>query len=140
MESMFSSCSARSRVLMAGAACVVFSRLTPEEIKLLLTYRPEALSLKDPDSGETVFTMTLDDEKPGSLMPECAVFSCIPSADGKATITILVDPSCRERRELVEEKLGVALKHLDELETCLLEILPEVRKDQDMIRSWIDEL
>ncbi len=141
MDNMLSNCSARSRALLVGSACIVFSTLTPEEIKLFATFRPEALEMKDPDSGETFFHIEIDEEGPGSLNEDCAVFSDIPTEDGKATITILIDPGAKEhRRELVESKLGSAMARLNFLEEKLREQLPEVKAEQDTIRTWIMEM
>ncbi len=141
MDSMFTTCHSQPTVLMAGAACIVFSCFTPDEIRLFKTYRPEALQMKDADTEEPVFSLDLDEDGgPGSITDEGALFSEIPSADGKATITVLVDPSVKERTELAEAKLGGALKRLTYLQELLKKQLPEVKQEQEIIRGWIEEL
>ncbi len=141
MDSMFTTCPSQPTVLMAGAACIVFSCFTPDEIRLFKTYRPEALQMKEADTEEPVFSLDLDEDGgPGSITDEGALFSEITSADGKATITVLVDPSAKERTELAEEKIGGALKRLTYLQELLKKQLPEVKQEQEIIRGWIGEL
>ncbi len=141
MDSMFNTCPSQPTVLIAGAACIVFSCFTPDEIRLFKTFRPEALQMKDADTKEPVFTMDLDEDGgPGSIKEDGAVFSEVSSADGKATITVLIDPSAKNRTELVEEKIGGALKRLMYLQEMLKKQLPEVKQEQQIIRGWIEDL
>ncbi len=139
-DSFFSTGAAQSRVLIAGSACVVFSRLTPEDINLFKSLRPESLMMSEKDSDEIAFSLDIRDEEPGSLTEDQALFSTIPSADGKATITILLDPSCKDRQGLVEKKLGPSLRLLSDLEDKLLSQLPEVRKEYETIQGWLEDL
>ncbi len=61
MEEMTKVESANNRVLVAGCACIIFSRLTPEEIRQFKTYHPEALVMEDDITGEPVFAVDLDE-------------------------------------------------------------------------------
>lgn len=126
----------QSKATIMGCACVIFSSLTPDEIKRYKSYHPEALRMIDEDSGEPVFSIDLDSKKPGSLTEDGAVFSTVTSADGKATITILIDPECEDRVSLVEAQIGGALLKLSELENQLVEKLPTLEEEQKtVIRS-----
>ncbi len=138
MKKLFSTCSAQSRAMMAGYACIIFSRLTPEEINLFKIFRPEAMTLLDEETGEEVFSLDIEEGQPGSLRPDFALFSTVPSADGKATITVLLDPSGHARTELVKKKLGKGLKRLDQLEEQMIALLPEVKRDQEVVLSWFE--
>ena len=107
------------KVIVAGCACVVFSELTPEEIERFKRYQPDALTMCDENNPETVFTVDIDDG-PGKLEDSEAVFSRTKSVEGKATITILLDPEEEDKPAMVQEKLGPALLRLRELEAALL--------------------
>lgn len=118
-----------ARALILGCACVVRSKLTPGQIEKFSIYRPEALKLKD-TAGNTVFTLDVGDGG-GSLTPEGAVFSRATTADGKATITILTDPECENRKEAVLSAIGIGFTLLDGLEKQLLTKLPDLEKEAE---------
>ncbi len=123
-----------------GAACIVFSQFTPDELNLIKIFDSEALKLKDPDSKETVFQIDLDKKNPGSLTSHSAVFSNIPAKDGKATITMLLDPSFKDpedRINIVKERYGAALYNLKKLDEKLKteETLSKVFKESESINS-----
>ncbi len=105
------------KAIVMGCACVVISSLTPEEIDRFIKYDPESMVLKK-DEG-AVFSIQLDDG-PGSLVEDCATYGKTKSADGKATITILLDPEAEDKVGMVQEKLGPALLKLDELESQII--------------------
>ena len=126
-----------SKVIVAGCACVVFSELTPDEIRRLMHLHPEALEMKDDDA--VVFTIDIDDG-PGSLRPDGATFSNVTSAEGKATITILIDPECEDPMGKVREHLDSPLQTLMEMEAHLVELLPnlaEEEKDLGTHFTWL---
>lgn len=127
-----------ARALILGCACVVRSRLTPGQIEKFSIYRPEALKLKDA-AGNTVFTLDVGDGG-GSLTPEGAVYSRATTADGKATITILTDPECENRKEAVLSAIGIGFALLDGLEEQLLAMLPDLEKEAEKAWDFIDQL
>ena len=107
------------KVIVAGCACVVFSELTPEKIERFKRYQPDALTMCDESNPENTFTMDIDDG-PGKLEDSTAVFSRTKSVEGKATITILLDPEEEDKPAMVQQNLGPALLRLRELEAALL--------------------
>ena len=109
-----------TKALVAGCACVVFSVLTPEENDRFKQYQPEALKLIDENNPEDVFTLDIDDG-PGHVEETEAVYSRTKSADGKATITILLDPDEENKLGLAQKKIGRMLVKLQKLEEKLLE-------------------
>ena len=121
-----------TRALIMGCACVIRSRLTPEQIEKFCIYHPEALELKDED-GEVLFSIDVGDGG-GCLTQEGALFSRVTTADGKATITILTDPECENRREAVLGTVGPGLALLDVLEDRLLAMLPDL--EQEAEKAW----
>ena len=138
-ESMISEMTAAgARALIAGCACIIRSKLTPEEIEKFSIYHPEALKMADED-GNVIFTLDVD-EGPGCMTREGAVFSRATTSDGKATITILIDPECEDRKGKVLEAVGPGFSLLDELEEHLLAMLPELEKEAEKAWDFIDQL
>ena len=118
-----------ARALLMGCACVVRSMLTPEQIEKFCIYDPEAL-VKTNSAGEEIFRIDLDGELPGSITPERAVFSKVKTTDGKATITVMIDPECVDRKAAVMEIVGPGLRQLEEMEPQLLARLPELAEKE----------
>ncbi|MCR5566403.1 MAG: hypothetical protein K6F61_06095 [Clostridiales bacterium] len=118
-----------NRVLVAGCACVITSLLTYEEIERYKRYHPEALTMLD-DDGQDVFAIDTTDG-PGCLLKDRAEYSCMKSADGKATITILLMPDIDDKEAAIREKICPCLPHLDELERQLLEKLGMLEEEEN---------
>ena len=125
-----------AQAIVVGSACVVKSSLTPDEIKQLKKFHPESLTMTDED-GEPVFAIDIDEETPGSINKYGATFGNATGEDGKATITIVLDPSTENAADLVYEKLGHALALLGELEEGLAEVIPTLAEEERRIRAMI---
>lgn len=125
-----------TKALVAGCACVVFSVLTPEEIDRFKQYQPEALKLIDEKNPEDVFTLDIDDG-PGHLGETEAVYSRAKSANGNATITILLDPEEENKLEMVQEKIGRKLIKLQKLEEKLTECVDDIAEVENRANSLI---
>ena len=127
-----------ARVLVAGCACVIFSALTPDEIRRLQRLHPEALKLVDEDSKETLFRFDMAEEgEPGEIEGEFARFSSTPDAKGKATITIVIDPSAEDKPGLVRDKLGKAIQNLIRTESQALKALPQLEEEEKEVSDQI---
>ncbi len=111
---------ALNRATILGCACVVVSKLTPDQIEDFRKYMPEKLQLTDEASGEVIFAIDID-EGPGSLLPDKATYSRTKTSDGLATITIILDPECENKLDLIRERIGQALFFLDKLENRVQE-------------------
>ena len=111
------------RVLLMGCACVVTSMLTLEQLRKYCVYLPEELELKN-RRGEVIYAIRLDDEAPGCITDEDTVYSGTTTEDGRATVTVLIDPECRDKKEAVRQNLSAALKRLNTLERRLTAKLP----------------
>ena len=101
MENMNPANAVHPRIIVLGAACIVISSLSPDDVRRFRDYHPETLQLRSDESGEVIFSLDMDEEGPGSLNDDHAVYSRIPFAGGKATMTILLDPSVEDRLKLV---------------------------------------
>ena len=121
------------RALLMGCACVVKSRLTPGEIEKFCIYNPEALVMKN-DQGEEIFRIDLDDETPGCITREAAVFSKVTTEEGKATITVLIDPECEDKKKAIMESVGPGLRLLEVLEQQLVAKLPGLADEEK--KAW----
>ena len=113
------------KAVVMGCVCVVVSSLTPEEMKRFACYYPEAMTLKGMN-----FSLRLDDG-PGSLSEEEARFSRTTTADGKATITILLDPDVEDKAAFVRERIGSALLKLDMLEKQMVGMKEELEETEN---------
>ena len=125
-----------TKAIVAGCACVIISELSPEEIERFKTYQPEALQLCDENNPENIFTLDID-EGPGCLEETKAVYSRTKSAEGKATITLLLEPDEEKKLELVQKLVGRMLVKLQALEEKLLEHVEEIAKTEKKINSLI---
>ncbi len=124
------------KVIVAGCACVVFSELTPEEIERFKRYQPDALTMCDKSNPENTFTSDIDDG-PGKLEDSTAVFSRTKSVEGKATITILLDPEEEDKPAMVRQNLGPALIRLRELEAALLNRLDGLAEAEKEVSAML---
>ncbi len=127
-----------TKAVVMGCACVIFSSLTPDEIKRFKTFHPEALNAVD-DEGDTSFSIDIDDG-PGQITSEGATFSRVTSANGKATITILIDPEIDDPMNTVKERIGGPLMSLIEIEEQLTEMLPKLDEEEKAISQQITRL
>lgn len=128
-----------AQAIVVGSSCVVKSALTPAEIKRIKQFHPEALVMDD-ENGEPMFAIDIDEEMPGSINNNGACFGNATSNDGKATITVVLDPTAESTEDLVYERIGRALMHLRKMEEHLAEILPELDTEEREICSMITRL
>lgn len=140
MENMNTVSNIPTKAVIIGSACIVFSSLSPDEIRRFKSYHPEALQLHDEETDKVVFTIDIDEEGPGSLTTDGAVYSKATSAEGKATMTILLDPSADDRLDLAEKNLGGPLLRLIEMEKQLVEKLPELEEEKQQVLANISLL
>ena len=121
-----------AKAVVFGCACVIISELTPEDVKRYQLYQPDMLTLADES-----YKVDLDDDGPGCICDDRASLSKTTSADGKATITVLLDPENDDKTELVRAKIGPCLVKLDRLENQLLAGLEEITKEEDRANAMI---
>ncbi len=119
-------------VVIMGCACVIISSLTPEQIERTERLAPEALMLDG-------YSIGLDDG-PGAVGDDGALFSRTKSADGKATITLLVDPEIEDKAARVQNKIGPMLLKIEALEKQILEQEGDLLKKEKEIQSMINQM
>ena len=128
-----------AQAVVMASACIIKSTLTPEEIKNMKKLRPEMLAMVD-ENGDPVFAIDIDEDMPGSMTDYGACFGNATSEDGKATITMVIDPAAEDPVKLIEDKFGHALLMLDEMECAIAEELPNLREEERRIHSMITRL
>ena len=125
------------RAVVMGCACVITSRMTVEQIEKYVVYHPEALCLVDEDD-KTVFEVALEDG-PGHIEAHKAGYSRTKTPDGRATITVVIDPEAEDKSALVLKHFGKALMHLEELEDQLLKRAGELEEEVSSIKALISQ-
>lgn len=129
---------ATPKVVIMGSACVIISSLTPEDVDRYKNYHPEALTMVDEDDAE-VFALDIDNG-PGRLSNEKAVLSRAKSSDGKATITILLNPEEEDKVTLVQKRLGAALLRLEDMEKCLIEKNGKLKSSEEQVKAMLTQI
>ena len=127
------------KAVVMGCACVVVSSLTPEQIESAKRYAPEVLNLTD-ETGEEVYSLDIEKGQPGRVDDDEAVYSECKTADGKATITILIDPEGEDKARMVQEQLGASLLKLHRLEEQILERMDGIIEKETQARKLITAL
>lgn len=128
-----------AKATINGAACVITSSMTPEQIQRYKKFHPEALTMYDEDD-EYVYAIGYDPEGPGSIDNNGAVFGAAKNADGFATITVVLDPTNEDMEQLVFDELGYAIMHLNEMEEYLLDGIEKLDKEETEIKRNITRL
>lgn len=123
-----------AEIVIAGNACVVRSGVDLEAWKKVLKYDPK-FGLYDED-GNPTFIVNVDSSV-GKMNLYGATFSDSPAHDGKAVLTVLVDPDAKDKVESVTEKLGNALLRLNELEKLVPDKLKEAEEKAKEILAAI---
>lgn len=127
------------QAVIVGSTCVIKSELTPEQIDRVKKLEPDLLVLKD-DNGEPIFAVDIDHEGPGSINSVGACFGNAASSDGKATITILIDPQVEDTEEFVFDHIGHELNMLDYAERSILSNLPAIEDRKNRVMQMITKI
>ena len=117
-----------AEIHVLGCAAVVVSAVNLEDWKLIEEHSPESLELKN-DSGNTIFRV-MTNQGPGYLAKNYAVFGTPTTADGKATITILLDPDSDDKTGIIQDALADPLLKLIKMEGSVPEIMDNLLKKQ----------
>lgn len=126
-----------AKILVAGDALVVKADITLEELKLVKKYRPHALKIMGgEDNKEVIFKVDVLDKGSGGINTYGATFTK-KDENGMAITTMLV-PEGEKAKEYAEEKIGVGILHLIEVETVLESVIDEIKAEQESVRDCIE--
>lgn len=121
-------------IKVAGKAVVVESAFSPDAIKLVAKHRPKALSLFE--DKEEVFKVTIGAGS-GDISQWGAVYGAATTADGKATITMLMPDGVTDPKAWVADKVSTAILKLKKVEDNLPGVIAEIEAELEAINSNI---
>lgn len=125
------------RAVVMGCACIVTSRFTVEELEKFHNYLPDALVLKG-DSGEELYKIEIQEEiSGGCILEDHICYSRAKTPEGKATVTLLIDPEAEDKAVVIGEAFGPALLLLEKLEQQLLSRVAELEEKTARINGLI---
>lgn len=126
-------------IKIAGSACVIESARTLDEIRLLEKYRPKTLILYEGEGNkrEEVFRVGVANQGAGSINTYGATFGTQTSADGKATITMMVPDDTEDVKKWAMDKIGVSILNLNKVEDQFEEAIDSVTAERKEIEDTI---
>ena len=127
-----------ARIQVLGCAAVVISAVDLEDWKLVEKHDPDALTTVD-GKGNVLFRVTTDNG-PGCLVKERAEFGASVTQDGKATITILLDPDNDDKMGMVRDALAGPLMDLIAIEKTVPALKNDVLKKLEEAESCMSLL
>lgn len=128
----------KAMAVVNGAAMVITSSATPEQLKTMKKYRPAALKLYEGEGNAKKEVFMVDIAKgDGCIGHLGAIFSERTNKDGKATITIPVPQDVTDVKEWAADTLGVAILHLRKLEKQFAPMLNDVKAEKEAVAAAI---
>lgn len=127
-----------ANIIITGDSVSVISTLKLEDIKTVLKYRPEALSVYEGEGKEKSLVFTA---KVGSTptMGTYGVVFTSETSEGNAVMTeIFSGQSAATIKDAVAEKYGVGILNLRKLELVVPEVLEEIKAQREEIKSSIE--
>lgn len=127
--------------VIAGNAFVVTSTAKLEDLKTIKKLRPKALELYEGTGSDKqlVFAVGLTEKSAGHLNENGATFSPCTSKNGCATITYNFTGACDNMAAEVEDKFGLALLRLNQIEKTFAAVLEDIKADSEAIKGMISE-
>lgn len=108
-----------SKIYIVGTSVTITSDLALADLQRLARFNPEALKRIDPETKDEVFRVGV---KSSSISANGISFN-EATANGKATMTVLIPGPAAQRSKFVVENYGKALIQLDEMEIQMQEAL-----------------
>lgn len=123
-----------AQLVVAGSAAILTSDVKLEDWKRIQELSPESLTMVDEDD-EPYFKVAVT-EGPGSLSKYGIEFAdTTTNQEGKATVTVLLDPTAEDKLALVKKEIGPVLLDLIDLE----KEIPDILKEIDDMESELDK-
>lgn len=125
-----------AKAVVVGGAIVVSSIVTPDELKAIAKYRPEALKLVNDKTKDVEYLVAIG-EGLGDLNGNGAIFGSHTDSEGKATITIGAPNEATDIRSWAIENLGSALLKLNKVEQQFASQLDSIARDRAEVEASI---
>lgn len=124
--------------VVTGSALVITSSATPEQLKTMKKYRPQALKLFDGEGSakKEVFMVSIGPGA-GFISKDGAVFSERTNKNGKATITMDIPEDVADVKEWAADMLGVSILNLRKTEKQFAAMLADVQKEKEAVAAAI---
>lgn len=121
-----------------GAALIITSSATPEQLKTMKKYRPQALKLYEGEGNakKEVFMVSIAPGN-GFISKDGAVFSDRTNTNGKATITMDIPEDVTDPKEWAADMLGVSILNLRKTEKQFAAMLEDVQKEKEAVAAAI---
>lgn len=116
---------------------VVASKFTPDQVKEILKYRPEATVLRD-ENKDVRFAVAMGSGD-GTINKNGVEFGDGTTADGKATVSMTV-PAGKDAKEYIEERVGVAILDLQKVEAGWQSALDAIADEKAKVLGTIEIL
>lgn len=128
-------------VKIVGGACVIESSATLEDLKMLKKFRPNVLSLFEAkgDKKEPIFAVGLTNGA-GSICEYGVSFGTVASADGKATVTLMIPEGTTDPKKWAEDRIGVSILHLNKIEEGFEAAIADVACEKAAVSAAITVL
>lgn len=124
-----------ANVKVVGQAVVVTSSVKYDDLAMVETYKPEALTLTDED-GNQYFKVGTGSH--GSVGKYGITFDSESRDDNKALVTLHLDYTGENVKEYLTDKLGGALINLKEVEKKIPLMLEEIKEERELIANSIE--
>lgn len=125
-----------ARINVSGCAAVVVSDVKLDDWKRIAKMDPDSLALIDEETEEVMFRVCTG-EGPGSMNENGVMFGTAVDGEGKATVTILLDPQAEDKLEMIRDSVGRALLDLNALEAEVPTILEQINEMEKQINDCI---
>lgn len=124
--------------VIIGSALVITSSATPEQLKTMKKYRPNALKLYEGEGNAKKEVFMVDIGKgQGCIQSIGAIFSEYTNQAGKATITIPIPENAADVKEWAQDTLGVSILLLRKLEKQFGPMLDDVKAEKEAVAAAI---
>ena len=120
-----------AKVKICGDAVILTSEIELDDIKLVEETNPRALSLYGEEDGREVALFSVGTSKtagfPGCVTKTGTTFSKASRDGGYAQITFPIPEGEGDPKELVANKIGIALMNLNKIEESLAYVIDDIK-------------
>ena len=123
--------------IIAGSSLVLVSSATPDQIKTLKKYRPDALCSKDKDGKATNDYSISIENGDGYISNIGTIFTTRTDAEGHATMTVTIPNDVKDVKKYNQDKYRYAMLNIRKIEEGFEAALSEAKAEQADISSMI---